>query len=135
MADKPEALRLADSLAAGFSDCGPEAAAELRRLHDETLMLNSAYQSACKIISEQDKKLADLKAVNQELRKALREAALALAHATETMPVVYDDDYNKVSAAIVAAAERAACADICDQHASIEGIAQRCAAEIRARNK
>ncbi len=38
-------------------------------------------------------------------------------------------------AALVAAAERAACADICDQHASIEGIAQRCAAEIRARNK
>jgi len=34
-----------------------------------------------------------------------------------------------------AAAEREACADICDQHASIEGIAQRCAAEIRARNK
>ena len=31
--------------------------------------------------------------------------------------------------------ERAACADICDQHASIEGIAQQCAAEIRARNK
>jgi hypothetical protein len=29
--------------------------------------------------------------------------------------------------------EREACADICDQHASIEGIAQRCAAEIRAR--
>ncbi len=35
----------------------------------------------------------------------------------------------------IAAAERAACADICDQHASIEGIAQQCAAEIRARNK
>ena len=32
-----------------------------------------------------------------------------------------------------AAAEREACADICDQHASIEGIAQRCAAAIRAR--
>jgi len=32
-----------------------------------------------------------------------------------------------------AAAEREACADICDQHASIEGVAQRCAAEIRAR--
>ena len=31
--------------------------------------------------------------------------------------------------------ERAACADICDQHASVEGIAQRCAAEIRARSK
>jgi hypothetical protein len=32
-------------------------------------------------------------------------------------------------------AERAVCADICDQHASIEGIAQRCAAEIRARSE
>jgi len=31
--------------------------------------------------------------------------------------------------------ERAACADICDQHASIEGIAQRCAATIRARGQ
>lgn len=31
--------------------------------------------------------------------------------------------------------EREACADICDQHASVEGIAQRCAAEIRARSK
>jgi hypothetical protein len=32
-------------------------------------------------------------------------------------------------------AEREACADICDQHASIEGIAQRCAEQIRARGK
>jgi hypothetical protein len=32
-------------------------------------------------------------------------------------------------------AERAACADICDQHASVEGIAQRCAEQIRARGK
>jgi hypothetical protein len=38
-------------------------------------------------------------------------------------------------ATLVAAAERAACADICDQHASIEGIAQRCAEQIRARSK
>jgi hypothetical protein len=28
-----------------------------------------------------------------------------------------------------------ACANICDEHASIEGIAQRCAAAIRARSK
>jgi hypothetical protein len=33
-----------------------------------------------------------------------------------------------------AAAEREACADICDQHASVEGIAQRCAEQIRARS-
>jgi hypothetical protein len=36
---------------------------------------------------------------------------------------------------LAAAAEREACADICDQHASIEGIAQRCAEQIRARGK
>jgi hypothetical protein len=36
---------------------------------------------------------------------------------------------------LAAAAEREACADICDQHASVEGIAQRCAEQIRARGK
>jgi hypothetical protein len=36
---------------------------------------------------------------------------------------------------LIAAKERAACADICAQHASIEGIAQRCAEQIRARSK
>jgi hypothetical protein len=30
--------------------------------------------------------------------------------------------------------ERESCADICDQHASVEGIAQRCAEQIRARS-
>jgi hypothetical protein len=38
-------------------------------------------------------------------------------------------------AALVAAAEREACADICDQHSTCEGIAQKCAAAIRARGK
>ena len=32
-------------------------------------------------------------------------------------------------------AERAACAATCDEHASVEGIAQRCAEQIRARSK
>jgi len=36
-------------------------------------------------------------------------------------------------AALVAEAEREACAEICDAEATIEGIAQRCAAAIRAR--
>jgi hypothetical protein len=36
-------------------------------------------------------------------------------------------------AALVAAAEREACADICDQHATCEGTAQLCADAIRAR--
>jgi len=57
-----------------------------------------------------------------------REARLPACHASH--PVALGR-----FAALVAAAEREACADICDQHASIEGIAQRCAAEIRARGQ
>jgi hypothetical protein len=36
---------------------------------------------------------------------------------------------------LVAAAEQEACADICDQHSTCEGIAQKCATAIRARGK
>lgn len=36
-------------------------------------------------------------------------------------------------AALVAAAEREACAQVCEAEASIEDIAQRCSANIRAR--
>ena len=36
-------------------------------------------------------------------------------------------------AALVAQAEREACADICDQHATCEGVAQLCAEAIRSR--
>lgn len=36
-------------------------------------------------------------------------------------------------AALVAAAEREACARVCDDEATIEGVAQRCAAAIRNR--
>jgi hypothetical protein len=77
MTDQPIAMRLANLIDHGndSSWIEREAAAELRRLH----------------------------AVNRELLEALREAALALAHATETMPVVYEDDYNRVSAAIAKA--------------------------------
>ena len=66
MADQPEALRLADSLAAGFSDCGPEAAAELRRLH----------------------------AVNQELLEALRLTSIDceyLHHANKDRHLLFEE--------------------------------------------
>lgn len=67
-----EALRLADELDdVHTTHVARNAAAELRRLHDETLMLEGGYESACKILSEQDKKLAELEAVNQELLAAL----------------------------------------------------------------
>jgi hypothetical protein len=42
---------------------------------------------------------------------------------------------ERVDATLVAAAEREACADICDQHATCEGTAQLCAAAIRARGQ
>jgi transposase len=38
-------------------------------------------------------------------------------------------------AALIASAEREACAEVCDSEATIEGIAQRCAAAIRARGQ
>ncbi len=68
----------------------------------------------------------------EDIMRMAREAGLAIAYSD-----LDDDGWRELAgfAALVAAAERAACADICDQHASVEGIAQRCAAEIRARNK
>jgi hypothetical protein len=39
--DKPKPLRLADSLATGFGDCGAEIAAELRRLVAENERLKA----------------------------------------------------------------------------------------------
>jgi hypothetical protein len=71
---QPKALFLADVIEAdpASKTHHNEAAAELRRLHDETLMLEGGYESACKILSEQDKKLAELETVNQELLEALK---------------------------------------------------------------
>jgi hypothetical protein len=66
----------------------------------------------------------------EDILRMAQEAGLAIAYSERD-----DDGWKELAifAALVAAAEREACADICDQHASIEGIAQRCAAEIRAR--
>lgn len=68
----------------------------------------------------------------EDIIRMAREAGLAIAYSERD-----EEGWRELDnfAALVAAAERAACADICDQHASIEGIAQRCAAEIRARSK
>jgi len=110
MADQPEALRLADELEGLLgtmisSEVDRRAAAKLRRLHGENERLHQINQSHEMKLSVRgyEIQIADLKAVNQELREALRVASLALAHATETVPVVYDDDYNRVSAAIAKA--------------------------------
>jgi predicted site-specific integrase-resolvase len=72
MTDQPEALRLADEVAAMQpAYFTREVATELRRLHAHTQMLEHAYKSACDIVEEQDKKLVDLEAVNAELLEAL----------------------------------------------------------------
>jgi len=70
---QPKALYLADVLKS--DPCSKAhhdaAAAELRRLYDETRMLENGCESACGIIDEQDKKLAKLEALNVELFAAL----------------------------------------------------------------
>lgn len=77
MSTQPDALRLAGELDAvaefgADPDLVQEAAAELRRLHDENQTLESAYQSACGIIQEQDAKLAELEKQRQALLEALK---------------------------------------------------------------
>jgi hypothetical protein len=72
--------------------------------------------------------------------------ALADRAAAELRRLVAENEALKLTVALQKAsyergikigmeAEREACADICDQHASVEGIAQRCAEQIRARGK
>jgi hypothetical protein len=72
--------------------------------------------------------------------------ALADRAAAELRRLVAENEALKLTVALQKAsyergikigmeAEREACADICAQHASIEGIAQRCAEQIRARGK
>jgi hypothetical protein len=78
MADQPTALRLADRLQCNVSrGIHWDAASELRRLHD----IEKAYESACGIFDEQDKKLAELEAINAELLEALK------YHQEQTRPI------------------------------------------------
>jgi hypothetical protein len=72
-----------------------------------------------------------------------RDEVIALARECQDVPL--DDSTTNIwvlfteqlehFAALVAAAEREECADICDQHSTCEGIAQKCAAAIRARGE
>lgn len=71
-----------------------------------------------------------------DIIRMAREAGLAIAYSER------DEDgwlelerFFRLAYEAGAAAEREACADICDQWASIEGLAQRCAEQIRARSR
>lgn len=78
MAEKALALRLADYLDSEFTTgrisnhMGRKAAAELRWLHDQTQMLDNAYQAACKVIRQQEKVNAELLEALENLEKEFR---------------------------------------------------------------
>lgn len=125
MADQPIALHLADALEgrAERAWTRAEVAAELRRLssveraYDALALAYNEWTEKTQWVQETKQthelgmhradvlkqRIERLNAENSELLEALRVAALALAHATETVPVVYDDHYNRVSAAIAKA--------------------------------
>jgi len=76
----------------------------------------------------------------------MKEDIVAMAREAGCIPVrhpEYDNDVRVFAtpdvleqfAALVRADEREACAEVCDGEATIEGIAQRCAAAIRARGQ
>jgi len=69
-----------------------------------------------------------------DIIRMAREAGMPPVEITSDKPVLYPvPDAIERFAALVAAAEREECAQIADAEASIEGIAQRIAAAIRAR--
>ncbi len=68
-----------------------------------------------------------------EIIRMAREAGMAFKPGLGV--AMADDQKLERFAAMVAAAEREACAEICDSEATIEGIAQKCAAAIRARSQ
>jgi hypothetical protein len=91
MTQQPEALRLADKIAGYRSpDCG-EAAAELRRLHEENEMFRVMHQSHAD-------KLKAVGAINAQLLELMRE--IGNANAAQVAPV-----YSELARAAIAAAK------------------------------
>ena len=79
MSEQPTALRLAqiltgpDGLASWHRE---DAAAELRRLHDHTQMLDNAYRAACEVIRQQETVNAELLEALQDLCDTLGECGM-----------------------------------------------------------
>jgi prophage tail gpP-like protein len=108
-------------------------------------MMIRAY--AAQAVAERDAEIGRLKAALEKIADLEIEALRAQlkadrdyrgqcqAQAAAVREIERLREHAVVLAATVEEVEREACADICDQHASAEGIAQRCAAAIRARSK
>jgi hypothetical protein len=136
-------LRLAD----WFEDqYGPtnnleKAADELRRLHAENAALRAALeqQELPKGGGNLPPPLAGRAGAAAQREKVahwMRSMGYATGHG-DTIEDLLDHLGTQISEGLEAEVlmEREACADICYQHASVEGIAQRCAEQIRARSK
>ena len=82
MGDQPEALRLAEWLDSAYEGEAQDAAAELRRLVAENERLHQINQSHEMKLSVRgyEIQIADLKAVNQELLEALKDALFHVAN-------------------------------------------------------
>jgi hypothetical protein len=96
MTDQPEALRLTDLLVEYLGADHPAVraiSAELRRLYQ-------SEREGWRYADELEQERKRLHEENAAMLKALRVAVLALAHANEAAPGLYDDAYNKVSDAI-----------------------------------
>lgn len=135
-----QALRLADWFEGGYGGCELEAAAELRRLHD----IEKAYESACGIINEQDKKLAEMDLAVAAQREKLAHWMRSLGYATghgDTIEDLLDHLGTQISEGLEAEVtmEREACAKAADLVAreidDTNGTATYIAAVIRARSK
>ena len=76
-------------------------------------------------------------AERERLKQSIRHSLTIGPKTIQTRVYFGEEEVSIVKMPIeeVVAAEREACADICDQHASVEGIAQRCADAIRARSR
>ena len=112
---------------------------------DYAYTVNQMREYAAVAVAERDAEIGRLKAALEKIADLEIEALRAQlkadrdyrgqcqALAAAVREIERLREHAVVLAATVEEVEREACADICDQHASAEGIAQRCAAAIRAR--
>ena len=131
MSTQPEALRLAEDMERPmYPHYNPQAAAELRRLHAENASLAAALASSC---DEQRHELWESGGIAgcERARVAERQRDALLAEHQQTLALQQRSYEREIQLEVEA--EREECAQIADAEASIEGIAQRIAAAIRAR--
>ena len=100
MTTQPEALRIAEGLENYPVTYSSYAAAELRRLHEENLILTDSVQAKADRIDRLGKTVERLHVVNQELVKALKRIDQALQiPAAEYVPAI-SDVFKMIDAAI-----------------------------------